>query len=292
MIVGKVSELWRYPVKSMAGEQVPSLVFDELGAVGDRTWAMLTETGDIAWGKSYPALMNLSARYIEEPGSARAYGSDVSPVEITLPDGTTVASGGDANSVVSAFTGTTMRLQALQPPENRDHYRWSEPVDAEKIMKILGIGPGEDPPDMSVYDTDLLSLLAEYYAPPGTYLDMCPVHILTTASIRHMQEISGATFDPCRFRPNFVIDTNDDITGLADFGWAGKTMKVGEATLKVEVKTVRCSMPSRKQDPFNLPQNPEVAKSLYETTGRFFGSHLSVIEGGRISTGDEVQLID
>ena len=88
-----------------------------------------------------------------------------------------------------------------------------------------------------------------------------PVHLLTSASIAHMSEVSGEAFDPRRFRPNFVIDTLDEITGLAEFEWV------------------------------DLEQNPKIAKSLYETTGRFFGASLSVVRGGRISRGDTVTVL-
>jgi uncharacterized protein len=46
-----VAELWRYPVKSMAGESLPSLQLDERGAVGDRLWAVYDEDRKLGSGK-------------------------------------------------------------------------------------------------------------------------------------------------------------------------------------------------------------------------------------------------
>lgn len=293
MKVGCVAEAWLYPVKSMAGQQVDSLELDLLGVIGDRSWTMLdAASGDIAWGKRFPALMDLAASYVDQRPVERVFGDAVPPVAIHLPDGTQVSSERDADGPISAYVGKDLRLSPLQPSENRDHYAWTEPLDAEAIMQILGIGPGEDPPDLSVYDDDLIALLSQYFSPPGTYNDMAPLHVLTTASIRYMQERSGETFDRRRFRPNFLIDTESDVEGLAEFSWVGRTLLAGEAVLKVEAKTIRCSMPARPQAPCGLEANPKVARALYEETGRFLGAYLSVQEPGRIRRGDAVVLLD
>ncbi len=99
MQVGHISELWRYPVKSMAGERITAGVFDAYGMVGDRAWAMInTESGDVGWGKTYPGLLNLCAEYLQEPSRERAYGTDVAPVAVRFPgdDGATSGAGLDA----------------------------------------------------------------------------------------------------------------------------------------------------------------------------------------------------
>ena len=105
-----------------------------------------------------------------------------------------------------------------------------------------------------------------------------------------MESLSGETFSTRRFRPNLFVRTTDEVSGLAEFDWAGSQLRIGETVLKVDFKTVRCSMPAQGQHPYGLDQNPKIAKSLYETTGRFFGSYLSVVAGGRINVGDPVSL--
>ncbi|MGN6088033.1 MAG: MOSC domain-containing protein [Actinomycetales bacterium] len=69
MIVGAVQRLWRYPVKSMQGEELTTLPLDARGAVGDRVWAVYTEDGGIGSGKTttrfrrVPGLLDLAARW-------------------------------------------------------------------------------------------------------------------------------------------------------------------------------------------------------------------------------------
>ena len=121
---------------------------------------------------------------------------------------------------------------------------------------------------------------------------MFPVHALTTSSLRYMEQQSGETFAVQRFRPNFLIATAEGDAGLIEFDWIGKKLEIGGAVFGVEAKTIRCSMPSRGQAPYDLPQNPNIAKSLFAETQRFMGAYLSVLEPGKVSEGDEVRLVD
>lgn len=50
--VGRVSRLWRYPVKSLRGEQVDKLELDPRGALGDRLFAVRTQAGKLGSGKN------------------------------------------------------------------------------------------------------------------------------------------------------------------------------------------------------------------------------------------------
>ena len=60
--VGKIKEIWRYPVKSMQGESLSTAEFHELGIPGDREWALRDElTGEIRGAKKLPKLMQCKA---------------------------------------------------------------------------------------------------------------------------------------------------------------------------------------------------------------------------------------
>jgi hypothetical protein len=82
--VGEVVALWRYPIKSLAGEAQRTLDIDERGAVHDRRWALVRDDGGIASGKT-------TRRFRKVPGLMRHRGSigpDGVPV-LTLVDGRT-----------------------------------------------------------------------------------------------------------------------------------------------------------------------------------------------------------
>jgi uncharacterized protein YcbX len=90
--VGAVVALWRYPVKSMGGEELTSSEVNERGLLGDRAYAVVDSAdGKAATAKNprkWPHLFDFRAAFTE-PTPA---GSKVPPVRITLPDGTTINS--------------------------------------------------------------------------------------------------------------------------------------------------------------------------------------------------------
>ena len=88
---GTVLSLWRYPVKSMMGEELSEAYVQDQGVLGDRAYALLdSETGKAASAKNpgkWPTLFSFHATFLE-----RLRGAKMPPVEITLPDGATVTS--------------------------------------------------------------------------------------------------------------------------------------------------------------------------------------------------------
>src|SRR6266403_5062942 len=90
-LVGVVEELWRYPVKSMLGEQMTATEVAHRGLLGDRAYALRdTSDGKIATAKNprkWPNLFDYSAALT---GAAKA-GEKMPPARITLPNGTTIS---------------------------------------------------------------------------------------------------------------------------------------------------------------------------------------------------------
>lgn len=48
----RLAEIWRYPVKSLAGERVHTATVDARGLEGDRLWALVDADGGVASGKT------------------------------------------------------------------------------------------------------------------------------------------------------------------------------------------------------------------------------------------------
>jgi len=67
--MARVTEVWRYPVKSMAGERLESCMVTDAGFEGDRRWAMIDRTPnrDGKWFniKQHAPLMTYRARYVD-----------------------------------------------------------------------------------------------------------------------------------------------------------------------------------------------------------------------------------
>ena len=292
MQVGSVKQIWSYPVKSLGGQILDEALVDDFGVVGDRNWSLVdTDTGDLTSGKSVPQLMNLQARYQGSSPASRVYADNVPDVEVIFPDGGVITGHEAASAAISEYTGKSLRLHPLEAPDMLEHYRMSAPLDESRLASIFNIRPGEDGPDLSDYEPELIGLLSEFSAPPGTYYDMFPLHLVTSASVEHFTDLSGANFDPRRFRPSIYVESASGSSGLAEFEWVGRNLRIGELELAVKARTIRCSMPSRGQEQYGLEASPATTEAIYQTTNRYLGVYLSVVTPGRFKTGDTVNLV-
>jgi uncharacterized protein YcbX len=285
---GSIRELWRYPVKSMGGERRDAIELDERGPRGDRLWAIHDEEkGAITSAKRLPALLLMTARYLEEPGPDAGPGA-VPPVAIRLLDRTEVSSGdADVHDRLSAALGRRVSLSALRPASDRDHYR-SPATTADEMRAAYGVEFDEPLPDFSSLPVSLLAELARYATPRGTYVDAYPVHLITTASLAAMRALAPTTdFDRRRFRANLLVEPTVG-EGLVELGWAGGTLRTRDAALQLEIPTVRCSMPFRAQT--DLPADPLVMKTVAAAADRCLGLYATVARPGRVSVGDTIDI--
>lgn len=73
--IGRVAELWRYPVKSLGGEQLGEALCGERGIEGDRRWAVRGGDGKLGSGKTtrrfrrMPGLLSMSS-FLDDAGQA------------------------------------------------------------------------------------------------------------------------------------------------------------------------------------------------------------------------------
>jgi MOSC domain-containing protein len=283
--IGAVKEIWRFPVKSMAGESLARGAVGGLGIVGDRGWALRDEkAGEIRGAKKMPQLMQCHAVYDEEPGPGR-----VPAATITLPNGERVRTGDPAvNQKLSALLGRAVTLWPLQPKEDKDFYRRAAPDNPDmttELRELFGRVGDEPIPDLGVFPPEIL----EFTSPLGTYFDAFPLHLITTASLTELARHNPvARFDVRRFRPNILIDTGSAVSGFDETGWSGKTLAIGDVRIKLEMPCPRCVMPTLKQD--DLPQDPSVLRTIVREAAQNLGMYATVAHAGKIAVGDQVSL--
>jgi hypothetical protein len=86
--IGTVVSLWRYPVKSMIGEELNVTDVGQRGLLGDRAYALVDSSDEkVATAKNprkWPNLFDYRAGFIDPPSN----NANLPPVRITLPDGT------------------------------------------------------------------------------------------------------------------------------------------------------------------------------------------------------------
>ncbi|MGH9275967.1 MAG: MOSC domain-containing protein [Acidimicrobiales bacterium] len=246
--VGTVAQVWRYPVKSLQGEQVEHLEIAPGGATGDRTLAIVDPVaGKVLSAKRYAELLM---------ASARLEGDDV---VVTLPDGTELQAGDPGiHAALSAWLDRDVRLE---PP----------PADGPLPMEMYTGMSDEDTP------------LFEWTGPPGKWVDLADAHWLTTASLTAIASgHADGQWDVRRFRPTALIEASGD--GYPEEGWA--KVQVGQVASDVIMPTMRCSMPSRAQP--GLERDKAIGTTIRDTNGNNMGVYATVTQSGTVRVGDSV----
>lgn len=284
--LGRVASLWRYPAKSFQGAEVDTIELDDLGVIGDRSWAVRDEVrGGIRGAKKIGALMNLAARYVD--GEQPTAGHRSPPIVITLPDGSEVRSDDeDVDERLSRALEHEVTLHPLHDPGDLDHYRRGGPdtTDLERELRdIFGRTNDEPLPDLSPF-----AHVAEFESPPGTYVDAYPLHLVTAQTLAALAAATdGPDADVRRLRPNVVIDL-DDAGGAAhpEAAWAGRTVTIGEVALDVVVPTARCAMVTRGFG--DLEANRPLLRTIVRQFDQSAGVYARVLQAGTVRIGDPV----
>jgi uncharacterized protein YcbX len=294
MTIGHVAELWRYPVKSLGGGQVEQVEIGRRGVLGDRLWAVRDVARDVtASARQLPVLLTATARYVA-PVPPDAGPGNVPEVEISFPDGSVVSSRDDrVHAKLSELAGREVRLTALPPAEDTSLHKLSreertETVSPAWLRAAFGVSDDEKLPDLSMMRASDLLTLTRYSTPPGMFVDLAPVHVLTKTSLATIGGEIGSDLDVRRFRPNVLLSLGDPDDGLPESGWTGARLTLGGAVLDVTMSTVRCVVPSRAQPGIEVDRR--ITKAVATRAQRCLGVYCWVDSGGSVRVGDGAAL--
>jgi len=255
--VGTVKALWRYPVKSMLGEELDAVDLSEDGVVGDRAYAVRDkETGKVASAKHprlWPNLLACWAAFVDAPRPD----DELPPVRIELADGTVVLSDApDADAVLSRFFGRDVELaHAAHNGYTIDQYHPDEenydPGGHRDEVVEARLGAA------FFNDQGLPSAL-----PEGSFFDLFPLSVLTTSTLEELGEREPESrFDARRFRMNVIVET--PASGFVENEWLGRTLAIGDdVQVGVALPDPRCVMPSLEQE--DLPKVSIILKALVQ----------------------------
>lgn len=293
MPVGRVGELWRFPVKSMLGERLDEAQITSAGVVGDRSWALLDPTDDKVVSAKNPRkwarVLELRASYLEEP----LPDGPVAPVSIELPDGEVVTSEDPgADDALSAFLGRDVRLRSAAPAVRTMEEAWPdvEGLAPEAFIERTRIETG-------VTDETVSDITMAMAAPPGTFFDLSVLHLVTDSTLQELARLQpGGTFDVRRYRPNILVVSDGD--GFVENGWVGRRVALGEeAEMQVALPTMRCIMTTLAIE--DLPRDPSLLRTIathnrLEITGlgswACAGVYGDAAGAGTVAVGDQVRV--
>ena len=281
-VVGTVSDLRRYPVKSMLGEQLQRAWLTERGVDGDRTYALVDdETGKVIsvkrpkrWGRMF----ELTASTTDDG------------VRVSFPDGAAFAIDDRCLAErLSEFFGRSVSVATTPPPDYGYDEVWS--ADLKE-----GAPPYPGAASQVIEEEEFIDG-GGFMAAQGNFFDFGAIHLITTASTKQLTEFAPESrFDPHRFRPNVVVDT--PARGFIETAWQGRSLAVGDAGLTVGIPVPRCVMTTLAQG--DLPADRNVLRTISEHHGVDFlsvgtrypcvGVYADVTTPGEIALGDQVLL--
>jgi MOSC domain-containing protein len=290
--VGTIRALWRFPVKSMLGEELEAVDLTEGGIIGDRAYAIRDrETGKVASAKHpklWPNLFACRAAFVEPPQP----GDELPPARLELADGTSVMSdASDVDGLLSRFFGRDVELaSAAQNGYTIDQYH-----------------PDEEDYDPEGHRDEVVEaqLGAAFFnqrglpsaVPEGSFFDLFPLSVLTTSTLDQLGDLEPESrFDARRFRMNLIVDT--EARGFVENEWVGRSLAIGDhVRLNVALPDPRCVMPSLEQE--DLPRDPRILKALaqhnrIDVAGSLYpcaGVYAVAESKGTLRRGDRVSLV-
>lgn len=280
----RVSELRRYPVKSMAGERIDRVEVTQGGFAHDREYGLVDEaTGRIVsakrpklWGR----VLELTARAPGDRVVIEVEGEELAIDDPALPDR------------LSAFLGRRVGVLAEASGDALFEEVWEADLKG-------GISPFGGEPLRAEEDGDIIEIpvsegLRSFGGAPG-FFEYGAVHLVTTSTLRALAAgAPGSDFSAERFRPNIVVETDDD--GFMETAWQGRVIDVGGVEMDVSITVPRCVMTTVAMR--GLPADRDVLRSITAlnrvrvlgTLAPCVGVYATPRQPGTIRVGDEVGL--
>jgi uncharacterized protein YcbX len=249
-VVGTIESLWRYPVKSMAGERLTEAYMGFTGFYGDRCYAFKNS----AARKGFPYLnATVQQQMLRYRPKFRFPTRAAKP--LNLIDAMSIAPGvnpadaepGDMSLDVETPSGTTVA------------------IDHPALIGMLGEGlRGENHITLVRSDRALT--------------DCRPVSLISSQTVRQIGEELGGPVDKRRFRANIYLDLASD-NGFAEDELVGRKLRLGsKAEVAILERDPRCKVMSL--DPDTGEHNPEVLRKVVQAHGAYAGVYCAVLVEG------------
>jgi len=259
-VIGKVDSVWRYPVKSMRGEELDEAFAGFSGIYGDRLFAFRSSASP----KGFPYLTAREQRRLLQYRPHFHY-----PDKAARPINLTEAESMGANPV------------SADPSELM--------VDVETPAgKTLAV---DDPALMDTLRADLdqkhqLTLMRSERA----LTDCRPVSIFSLQSARQLAEETGVPIDKRRFRANVYVDLSSG-GGFAENEFVGKSLRIGpKVVVTILERDARCVMITL--DPDTGEKEPAILKKVAQAHEGMAGVYGAVMVEGMLHKGDSVEVVD
>jgi uncharacterized protein YcbX len=258
--IGKVDSVWRYPVKSMRGEQLDEAFAGFSGIYGDRLFAFKSSASP----KGFPYLTAREQRRLLQYRPHFRH-----PDKAARPINLAEAESMGANPVSA---------------------------DPSELMVDVETPAGET---LAIDDSALMDMLrADIDAKHQLTLmrseraltDCRPVSIFSLQSARQLAEETGTPIDKRRFRANVYVDLTS-AGGFAENDFVGRSLRIGpKVVVRILERDARCVMITL--DPDTTEKTPEILKKVAQAHEGMAGVYGAVMVEGMLHKDDPVEVLD
>jgi len=259
-IIGKIDSLWRYPVKSMRGEELDEAFAGYSGIYGDRLFAFRSSASP----KGFPYLTAREQRRLLQYRPHFRY-----PDKAARPVNLTEAESMGANPVSADPSELTLDVET-------------------PAGKTLGI---DDPALMDMLRADIdqkhqLTLMRSERA----LTDCRPVSSFSLQSAAQLAQEADTPIDKRRFRANVYVDLTS-AQGFAENEFVGRSLRIGpKVIIRILERDARCVMITL--DPDSGEKTPAILKKVAQAHEGMAGVYGAVLVEGMLHKGDPVELLD
>jgi uncharacterized protein YcbX len=263
-IIGKVASLWRYPVKSMRGEEVETAFLGFAGIYGDRLFAFRSAASP----KGFPYL---TAREQHEmlQYRPRFRHPEKAAQPPNLPDAERLAPGLHLNPLYAE--PAELMVDVETPSGER------LAIDDPALLRMLRA---------RIDEAHILTLVRSDRA----MTDCRPVSLFAVQTVQQLGEELGTGVDARRFRANIYADLFT-AGGFGEDGLVGRSLRIGsQAVIAILERDPRCQMITL--DPETGVSNPAFLRQVTEAHDGMAGVYGAVLVEGTLRQGDTVTLLD
>jgi uncharacterized protein YcbX len=261
-IIGKVDSLWRYPVKSMRGEEMNEIFAGYAGVYGDRLFAFESAASPKGFpfftGREQRQMIRYRARFRNPEKAAR-------PVNLDETEKL-----GSALNPIGA--GAAELMVDVETPDGK-----AFPIDDPGLINHLRT---------NVDEKHQLTLLRSDKA----ITDCRPLSIFAVQTAEKLREETGLAVDKRRFRANVYVDLTSS-GGFAEDTFVGRSLRLGSKVIvAILQRDSRCMMITL--DPDTAEKTPALLKAIAQAHEGMAGVYGAVLAEGIIRKGDAVELLD
>ncbi|MEO0349557.1 MAG: MOSC N-terminal beta barrel domain-containing protein [Cyanobacteria bacterium P01_A01_bin.15] len=259
-VVGTIDSIWRYPVKSMRGEELDEVFVAFAGLMGDRVYGVVKGGGN-------PGFPWHTAR---EQESLLLYRPRYKNQEATLKPEHLAAAQGMAPGINPLYPETEQFAVEVEAPDG----------------EIYSLGDGSFLEHLKTFTDD--QTLSLKFTQRGQY-DCRPLTLFSLQLCDLLTQELEMEIDKRRFRSNLYVNWNEDKPYETEL--VGKRLKIGEMLeINVLERDPRCKMITL--DPDTSEANPEIIKHVSKAHEGFAGVYGAVLVEGVVKAGDSIQVLD